>query len=75
MKWEIPKTKSLHSGQNAYRTGRHMSHPGAGQVTSTVVPLQRLKIQDDTLMEVPKSKLEAETPTTPPKIKQQCALC
>ena len=37
------------------------------KLTSTVVPLQRLKIQDDTLMEVPKSKLEAKTPTTPPK--------
>ena len=31
MKWEIPKTKSQHSGQNAYRTGRYLSHPGAGQ--------------------------------------------
>ena len=31
MKWEIPKTKSLHSGQNVYRTGRHLSCPGAGQ--------------------------------------------
>ena len=37
------------------------------KLTSTVVPLQRLKIQDDTLVEVPKSKLEAGTPTPCPK--------
>ena len=37
------------------------------KLTSTIVPLQRLKIQDDTLMEVPKSKLEAGTPTPSPK--------
>ena len=35
------------------------------KLTSTIVPLQRLKIQDDTLTEVPKSKPEAGTPTLP----------
>ena len=37
------------------------------KLTSAVVPLQRLKIQDDTFMEVPKSKPEAEAPTPPLK--------
>ena len=32
------------------------------KLTSTVVPLQRLKIQDDTFLEVPKNKPEAEVP-------------
>ena len=37
------------------------------KLTSAVVPIQRLKIQDDTLMEVPKSKPEAGTPIPSPK--------
>ena len=51
------------------RTGPVDTHHAQelAKLTSTVVPLQRLKIQDDTLMEVPKSKLEAGTPTPSPK--------
>ena len=30
MKCEIPKIKGRLSGKNAYWTGRHPSHPGAG---------------------------------------------
>ena len=37
------------------------------ELTSAVVSLQRLKIQDDALTEVPKSKSEAGTPTPSPK--------
>ena len=37
------------------------------RLTSMVVPLQRLKIQDDTPMEVPKSKPEVGPHTPPPK--------
>ena len=37
------------------------------KLTSTVVPLQKLKIQDNTLTEVPKGKPEAGTPTPFPK--------
>ena len=44
------------------------------KLTSAVVPLQRLKIQDDTFMEVPKSKLETEVPA-PPKNKQKTDIC
>ena len=35
------------------------------KLTSVVVPLQRLKIQDDSLLEVQKNKLEAEAPAPP----------
>ena len=31
MKCETPEIKGWHTGQNAYWTGRHPSHPGAGQ--------------------------------------------
>ena len=37
------------------------------KLTNAVVPLQRLKIQDDTPMEVPKSKPEVGPPTPSPK--------
>ena len=37
------------------------------KLTSMVVPLQRLKIQDDTLLEVQKNKPEAEVPAPPQK--------
>ena len=37
------------------------------KLTSMVVPLQRLKIQDDTLLEVQKNKPEAEVPASPQK--------
>ena len=37
------------------------------KLTSVVVPLQRLKIQDDTLLEVQKNKPEAEVPAPPQK--------
>ena len=38
------------------------------KLTSPVVPLQRLKIQDDTFLEVQKNKPEAEVPAPSPKI-------
>ena len=37
------------------------------KLTSAIVPLQWLKIQDDSLMEVLRSKPEAEAPTPPLK--------
>ena len=37
------------------------------KLTSTIVPLQRLKIQDDTFLEVPENKPEAEAPAPPQK--------
>ena len=37
------------------------------KLTSMVVPLQRLKIQDDTLLEVQKNKPEAKVPAPPQK--------
>ena len=37
------------------------------KLTSVVVPLQRLKIQDDSLLEDQKNKLEAEAPAPPQK--------
>ena len=37
------------------------------KLTSTIVPLQKLQIQDDTLTEVPKSKPEVGPPTPSPK--------
>ena len=37
------------------------------KLTNAVVPLQRFKIQDDTPMEVPKSKPEVGPPTPSPK--------
>ena len=36
-----------------------------------VVPLQRLKIQDDSFLEVQKNKPEAKVPAPPPKISRQ----
>ena len=37
------------------------------KLTSTVVPLQKLKMQDDTLKEVPKGRPEVGKPTPSPK--------
>ena len=37
------------------------------KLTSVVVPLQRLKIQDDSLLEVQKNKPEAEASAPPQK--------
>ena len=37
------------------------------KLTSTVVPLQRLRIQDDSLLELQKNKPEAEAPAPPQK--------
>ena len=37
------------------------------KLTSVIVPLQRLKIQDDTFLEVLKNKPEAEVPAPPQK--------
>ena len=37
------------------------------KLTSAVVPLQRLRIQDDTFLEVQKNKPEAEVPAPPQK--------
>ena len=58
------------------RTGPVDTHHAQelAKLTSTVVPLQRLKIQDDTLMEAPKTKLETEAPAPPKKYadKQTC---
>ena len=31
MKFQVPKTEGVYSGQNAHRTGRHTPCPGAGQ--------------------------------------------
>ena len=52
------------------RTGPVDTHHARelAKLTSTVVPLQRLKIQDDTLMEAPKNQPETEAPTPPQKI-------
>ena len=46
------------------RTGPVDNHHAQelAKLTSAVVPLQRLKIQDDTLLEVQKNKPEAEVP-------------
>ena len=37
------------------------------KLTSAVVPLQKLKIQDDSLLDVQKNKPEAKAPAPPPK--------
>ena len=67
MKWEIPKIKGQHSGQMC--TGPVDTHRAQelAKLTSAVVPLQRLKIQDDTFLEVQKNKPEAEAPAPPQK--------
>ena len=51
------------------RTGPVDTHHAQelAKVTSAVVPLQRLRIQDDFLLEVQKNKPEAEAPAPPQK--------
>ena len=51
------------------RTGLVDTHHAQelAKLTSAVVPLQRLKIQDDTFLEAQKNKPEAEAPAPPQK--------
>ena len=62
LKLKVCTVTKMHTGPIETHCAKELA-----KLISTVVPLQRLKIQDDTLTEVPKSKPEAETPTTPPK--------
>ena len=62
LKLKIHKVAKMHTGPvDAHCTQELV------KLTSTVVPLQRLKIQDDSLPEAQKNKPEAEAPAPPPK--------
>ena len=62
LKLKVYTVAKMHTGPvDTYHTQE------LAKLTSTVVSLQKLKIQDDTLTEVPKGKLEAGTLTPSPK--------
>ena len=62
LKVKVSPVAKMHTGQlDTHRTQELV------KLTSMVVPLQRLKIQDDSLLEVQKNKPEAKAPAPPQK--------
>ena len=61
MKLNVSTVAKMHTGPaEAYRAQE------LAKLASAVVPLQRLNIQKDTYVRVPKTTLESKTPTPPP---------
>ena len=67
MRCEIPKIEGWPSGKMHTRPVDTHHTQELVNLTSMVVPLQRLKIQDDSLPDAQKNKSEAEAPAPPQK--------
>ena len=60
LKLKVGPVAKMHTGQVDTHCAQELV-----KLTSAVVPLQRLKIQDDSLLEVQKNKPEAKVPAPP----------
>ena len=62
LKLKVSTVAKMHTGSVDNHHAQELA-----KLTSMVVPLQRLKIQDDTFFEAQKNKPEAEVPAPPQK--------
>ena len=62
LKLKVGTVAKMHAGPVDTHRAQELA-----KLPSAVVPLQRLKIQDDTFLEIQKNKPEAEAPAPPQK--------